>query len=112
MYFKTIIDEIHILNKNLLVESEAKEEFAEQLEDLRTRSDTEKAKSVNKKKEISTLTKQHKTEIQKLQEEIKHVKSSWTSPEQFKKLQSKEKLLESQIKALKEDLARKRDLVN
>ena len=103
---------MHILSKNLQVESEAKEEFAEQLDDLRTRSDTEKAKSMSKKKEITSLTKQHKAELQKVQEELKHVKNSWTSPDQFKKLQNKEKALESQIKSLKDDLARKRDLVN
>lgn len=100
------------MNKKLLTEIENKEEIIEQFSDLKSKSESQKSKKLTDKKDVSALAKQHKVEIQKLQDDIKRLKESWTSPDQLKKIQAKEKQYESQIKSLKEDLARKRDLVS
>jgi len=93
-------------------ESDQKEELLEQLQEATMRLDSHKSKKANNKKEITTLVKQHKTEVQKLQDEIKAIQNNWVEPSEVDKLAKKEKELDSQVKTLKEDLARKRDLIN
>jgi DNA repair protein SbcC/Rad50 len=84
----------------------------ERLEETRSKLESTKTKKSKEKKDINTLTKTHKTEIQKLQDEISSLKESLVHPNELEKAGKKQKELESQIKNLKEDLARKRDLVS
>ena len=103
---------MHILNKKLIHESDQKEELLEELESLRNKSEIQKSNKVNTKKEISSLTKLHKAEMVKLQEEIKLLKNSWIDPEQAQKMDKREKELEIQIKSLKEDISRKKEMIS
>ena len=93
------------------MEQEQKEELVDQLSSLQQRSESEKSKRSSIKKEMACLVKQHKSEINRLQDEITHLKSSLIEPQKLQKLQKREKELESQVKSLKEDLTRKRELV-
>lgn len=91
--------------KKLGRETETKDELIEQLQEMRSKSEVQKSKKAANKKEISSLSKAHKQEILKLQEEIRQIKEKWTDPEEIKKMQKKEKDLEAQ-------LSRQRDLIS
>lgn len=76
------------------------------MESLHEKSELQKSKKASTKKELTSLTKKHREEVQKLQEEIKNIKATWADPEKIHKMQKREKELETQIKGLKEDLGK------
>lgn len=81
-------------------------EYLEQ--SLKTKDDDLKATD----KDISELTKGHKNEILKLVEEIKRFREKWVPPEKFQELQKDSDEQDRQIKSLKDDVNRKRELIN
>jgi chromosome segregation ATPase len=82
------------------------------MESVKAKFETRKTKQAQTKKEITILNKQHKAEIQKLQDEILKIKKTWTDPEKYAKISKKNKDLENSVKSLKDDIARKKELMN
>ena len=72
---------------------------------------TQESKKLTKK-EISEASKKYKQDIELYTEEIKQIKEQWISPENLEKFIKREKDLEIQLHSLREELNRKRELLN
>ncbi len=63
------------------------------------------------KKEQAETAKKHKSEMQKLLDELIQVKNNWKSPDELVKCQEERKEAESQLKQAKDELNRKKELM-
>ena len=101
--------------KMSLIEKETYEDkiysLESQLQNILGEGDQVKELQKQNKKEHNELTKKHKLELEHANEQILVMQETWISPETIDKIRKHERDLESQIRGMKEELNRKRELL-
>ena len=85
-----------------------KEEMDQMSQELDSRPVTEPTS----KKEILDIEKRHRSDMQKLAEEVTRVREKWHSPEEWNSLILNNRELENTVKKLNDELNRKKDIVD
>eukprot|EP01022_Parablepharisma_sp_SALTPOND_P036388 TRINITY_DN98_c0_g1_i1.p1 TRINITY_DN98_c0_g1~~TRINITY_DN98_c0_g1_i1.p1 ORF type:complete len:3109 (+),score=697.90 TRINITY_DN98_c0_g1_i1:340-9666(+) len=99
------------LECKLSMEKEKAEDSLEKTEEMKKELESLRELLRASKKEQAELSKKHKNELQKMLDELIQVKSSWKSPEDLSRCQEEKRELEAQLKVLKEELNRKKELM-
>jgi len=99
------------LELKLNMERERADVNMSKLEECKLEIENLKEALKSAKKEQSELIKKHKSELQKVLDEMIQVKSTFKTPEELLKCQEEKKELENQVKVLKDELNRKKDLI-
>ena len=96
--------QINLLNDKVVTLQEKNSSLDLKIKDLTNQLST-------KTKETNELNKNHKNEIKTLLEEVKRIRETWTPSEKKMEYVSTINELEKTVKALKDDLNRKRDII-
>ena len=102
---------IKALEGKVQMEKERAEEAEMKIETQTKECEDLKEGLRNSKKELTETSKKHKAEMQKLLDELVQVKNAWKSPDELAKCQEEKKDLETQLKAAREELNRKKELM-
>lgn len=82
------------------------------LEKISQEAELRPSSEATSKKEILEIEKRHRLDMQKLAEEVNRLREKWHSPEEWNQLMNTNKELESNIKKLNDDVARKKEMVD
>lgn len=84
----------------------------EELEHLNSELESKPTLEISSKKEISDIEKRHRSDMQKLAEEVARLREKWHSPEEWAQLINQNRDLELTVKKLNDELSRKKEILD
>ena len=95
----------------LITEKEKAKEMTGRNEEMKKELEIIREQLKASKKEQNDIIKRHKNELQKVLDDLSQMKRDWRSPEELNKCIEEKQELENQVKTLKEELNRKKELI-